>query len=392
MSRRPGRHIPWGAAVSLSFAALFLAACSGTTAPLQAQVLEVCDEATQVRYVAAGDLTDDGNPEFVVSCQPLSGGWDPGAIEVHGLDANGTPTRQAVMTFDLPPADLTLADLDGDGRAEIIVSVNGPHERTLVIVATDEGRDPMVIAEHVTAGELQATTAHDLTGNGAPDLLLPANNLVLVNEGSSDQPGPFRSEGLIPMDAVHDIHRADINGDGQPDTAFLDHSAGIVRIYPNDGAAPQEVALPPEAPELHVVRGGGDLDGDGVLDLVVSTQVAPLESELRIVLSQADGTWEVSEPLDGVPDRMPEQVLIADLTRDGALDLVTVPIAEPDQDDYELTLVPGNGDGTFGTPEGIDVDGFPYRAIITDMTADGNDDLVFIREGSERNELLLLSD
>lgn len=386
MTRRSSRALPW----ALTVPAMALAGCGFLSGgPFDESTVDVCDETMQVQHVAAGDLDGDGSPELVVACQPMGGGWDPGAVEVYLRDPDEGFSLQGSYGFETAPTDVTLADMDADGHLDLVVTVSGAHERTLSVLRGNGDASFSELVEYETTSDLQATTAFDLTGNEALDVLVPGTNRLLANEGSPDQPGPFDGEGFVPMDAAQDLDRADIDGDGQPDTAHIDEPAGTILVYPNGASDVVEVTVPDAAGELHAVRGGGDLNGDGVLDLIVSRQTAPLESEVLVLLSEGAEAWGASEPIEALTGQRPAQVLVTDVTGDGHLDLVRVPIADPDSDDYRLTILSGNGDGTFDEGDEVDVDGFPYRALVADVSGDGGDDLVLIREGEPRNELAL---
>lgn len=369
--------------------AVALAGCSGLGGDVEEISLDACDDATHPIDVVTADLTGDGRDELVVSCQPISGGWDPGAVEVYTVDGDGF-ARAHSTTFDTAPASVAVGDLDADGIPDLVVSVSGSHERTLAVLLGDGDAGFVQAVDHVTPGELGRATLHDLTGNGALDAVMPDNNALLANDGTAEQPGPFTGEGLVSMDAMYDLSLADLDGDGRLDTAHVDQQRATIVVYPNEGTEHLEFPLPDDARDVHEVEAGGDLDDDGSLDLVVSTQTADLDSDVWLLLSDGADGWRASDPLDGLSGRRPAQVLATDLTGDGHLDLVKVPMAEPDEDDYELSILPGNGDGTFGEPDRIDVDGFPYRVKVSDLTGDGDDDLVFVRMDEDGNGIGVL--
>ncbi|EYF00535.1 Hypothetical protein CAP_0517 [Chondromyces apiculatus DSM 436] len=134
----------------------------------------------------------------------------------------------------------------------------------------------------------------------------------------------------------------------------------------------------------------GDLDGDGVLDLVVTHNPAG-PSELRpsvsALLSDGDGDFTTRSTSFG--DRTARRVLLGDVDEDGAEDLV---ILGRDADGLgPLTLHLGQGDGSFThhadlglvSPGGIatgDVDGDGHLDLVV-SDADANRLLFFFGEG-----------
>jgi hypothetical protein len=117
-----------------------------------------------------------------------------------------------------------------------------------------------------------------------------------------------------------------------------------------------------------------DLEGDGLLDIITSNQnnaltifrqVAPLEFQLQAPVSVG---------------RHPSEIAIVDLNGDGALDIVTAN-ENPDlpgdpSDNEDLSVLLGNGDGTFQPRQPIDLGQGVVSVLPADFNADGILDLV----------------
>lgn len=108
----------------------------------------------------------------------------------------------------------------------------------------------------------------------------------------------------------------------------------------------------------------GDLNGDGKLDLAVANQCS---HDVSILLGTGTGSFEEAPTvaLEGGCDLF--SVAIGDLNGDGILDLV-VPNGNV------LTLL-GTGTGTFGTAMNVPVGGIPVAVAIGDFNGDGIPDL-----------------
>lgn len=384
---RAGRIVGAGRSAGWVTALVILAACGGGAELYDDRSFTVCDEQTHVFDAAIGDLTGDGRDEIVVVCAPRSGGWDPGHLEVYAADA-ADPRMIWQHGFDLPPRAAAIGDLDGDGSADLVVVVDGPHERTLVFARGDGTGDLVIAAEHVTTGELGRVTTFDWTGDGALDVLMPEGNAVLVNEAIPGNLGPFSFERIAPPEEIHQVARADIDGDGAPDTVHLDLIDSSVRVYPNGSAETVTYPVVSDVAAIASVHAAADFDGDGIVELVVTSEPEPLMAEVHL-LDSADGqNWALMPPIDGLSGPMPEQILVADFTGDGALDLMIVPIADPDVDEYALTLAAGDGSGGFAAPETIPVDGFPYRAVSAGTTGPASVELIFVAMENENNRLI----
>jgi len=108
----------------------------------------------------------------------------------------------------------------------------------------------------------------------------------------------------------------------------------------------------------------GDLDRDGVVDLVT----ADSEAKVTLLFGRGDGTFDDRVTLE--VDSYPEQVAVGDLDSDGNGDVVV---------GYQgsLWVVPGNGDRTFSSPIttsiGTDI---PVGLVIGDVDGVGTLDVV----------------
>src|SRR5215207_6552291 len=112
-----------------------------------------------------------------------------------------------------------------------------------------------------------------------------------------------------------------------------------------------------------------DLNGDGKLDLAGSR-----ETSAAVMLNTGDGTFQpmVQYPVAGAT----QAVAAGDFNSDGRIDLV-VTISTPQ---ISLALLPGNGDGTFNAPTHFpNTSGFDAPDVVaTDLNNDGKLDVVIL--------------
>lgn len=127
-----------------------------------------------------------------------------------------------------------------------------------------------------------------------------------------------------------------------------------------------------------------DLDGDGFLDLMIVNEDS---LDLRIFMSKGDGTGTFRPFTDKpiVPlDQRASPSEATDFNGDGKVDLVTANL-----DANNLSVLIGNGDGTFTESQKIRVGEEPRGVAVVDADGDGDIDIINTNANSDNMSLLL---
>jgi hypothetical protein len=265
--------------------------------------------------------------------------------------------------------DLALADLDGDCRADLLVSGDAPawwpH--------SPSGGFPSAKALTGPAG---AMAAGDLDGDGSADLIVAGGTEIhlLANDGK----GSFReSTGAFDSapSAANLLQLGDLDGDGDLDLV-VGQSGAPPRVYFSDGSGHftfVEAALPPRSLMANALA-LADLDGDGDLDLVIATT----GDGARTYLNRGDGfledrTFALLPPSTDVPG-----MLVTDLNGDCLPDAVIAGMTP------QLWLSAGAGKMVVGPDLQI---GAASGASAEDIDGDGRPDLLLY--GSRGLDLLV---
>jgi low density lipoprotein receptor-related protein 5/6 len=128
----------------------------------------------------------------------------------------------------------------------------------------------------------------------------------------------------------------------------------------------------PGAPGTLVRTYGGfasDLNDDGWLDLGM---VQEDSADVRTFLNLADGTGLYNATFQSFPvENMASPNEPSDFNRDGNVDVCTANVGAD-----SISVLLGNGDGTFGTQQVISIGGSPRGVAVLDADGDGDTDIV----------------
>jgi hypothetical protein len=180
----------------------------------------------------------------------------------------------------------------------------------------------------------------------------------------------------------------DLNGDGLPDLAIgsTDNAKtptlNIVLNQGNGTFAPPIVATFDIKTPSWSLLGMGDLNGDHHADIAIAVGT---ESSLRVLLNAGDGvTFAAAGPL--AVGNGASLLAVGDLNRDKKLDLV---VARDDGYAGAVSVLLGNGDGTFGGALDYSVPRSPVSLVLSDPNGDGNLDAVVASQGSDTVSVFL---
>ena len=173
------------------------------------------------------------------------------------------------------------------------------------------------------------------------------------------------------------VGTGDVNNDGNLDVVTGDFFGNSVSVLlgNGDGTLQAGVVIPLTDPNsgfsaAAVQAETADLNGDGWADIVACVQSGDLGNPgIAVLLNDGNGSFTSAPEFYAFSTQI-RGLEILDFTGDGNLDVIYA-----NRDDDTVNIVPGNGDGTFGLEDFIEVTGGPVGVAIADFNQDGNLDI-----------------
>ncbi|MGA2243795.1 MAG: immunoglobulin domain-containing protein [Verrucomicrobiota bacterium] len=347
-----------------------------------------------------GDLDGDGKPDLVI-CNDQDG-----TISIYRNLGTGSTLSGASFAAPviLPLAGalgrVTLADLDGDGRLDIL--------------ATDaENNQVSVFQNFCVPGVLSANSfgtrvdcpvgqqpyglaVRDLNGDGYPDIVTANSGdgtiSVLQNTGS---PGRLITSNSFAAhvdftvgSAPQGVALGDLDGDGRPDIAVANVGAGSLSIFQNLGGA-GNITSNSFGPPIDLVTAGGgediaiaDVDGDGKPDLLVTGYLPQVLSVFQNLSTPGTITANSFGPrIDFPTGGRAHRVAVGDLNGDGQPD-VTISTELPSQLlIFQNTSTPGVlSSSSLAAPVALSAGWNPNGTTLADLAGDGRPDIIFCND------------
>ncbi len=362
----------WGTIDYLGNVSILLGKGDGTF--LEAIHLSVAEGPTAL---AIEDINRDGIPDLAVTNNINS--MYHGCVSIMFGQGDGSFHEAILFSSGTQPRALTLEDLNNDGLPDLTI-LNYQASNIHVLLGTEEGTFQASPAYNAGANPV-SIKIDDLNGDRVNDLAV-ANEQGTISILFGDGDGTFQDP--IEYDAGHKPkHLAinDLNNDNTPDLAVAGiqaDSQGTVSILRGIGdgtfAQPEQYATGRNTSSVTV----GDLNNDNYADLVTTNagiHSRALLGNISILLGNGDGTFQAATQWEAGPH--PNSAALADLNKDGNLDLTVVNHPSLLQEDHgSISIGFGRGDGTFKRPLPLPVTGFPYSGTMGDLNQDGRPDLV----------------
>jgi hypothetical protein len=337
---------------------------------------------------ASGDLNGDGKSEIVTS----NCGYNNLIVYVNNGDGTfkqGVPYAAANNASFIYPQAVTIADVNGDGKKDIVSSNSGIYPNTggsdiTILMGIGDGTFDVPSVGYSTGGSPRTSAiVADFNGHGVLDVVIPDGKYSFAYlPGLGD--GSFRSAvdyfSPVPDNSgghAQTIATADLNGDGYPDLVVgncCDGTLGItVFLSTRDGSMQPGTNYGSSGSLASVVI--ADFNGDKILDIAALNITG---DSVQIFKGNGDGTFteSASYPTSGTDasglNNGPfVQMVTADFNHDGHPDL-----AIANFDSQNVSVVLNDGSGGFHPASIYALPGNGQAIALADVNNDGVFDLV----------------
>ena len=329
---------------------------------------------TTPEQVTMGDVNGDGKLDIITA--------NSGSNNVCVLLGNGDGTFGPKTDFatGTSPCSVVMGDVNGDGKLDIISANGGSNNVSLLLGNGDGNFGPKT--DFATGTSPCSVTLGDVNGDAKLDIITSSSILSTVSVLLGNGNGTFGANtDFATATAALSVTLGDVNRDGKLDIITANESSSNASVLLGNGngtfglktdfatgTSPSSVTL-------------GDVNGDGKLDIITANAFS---NDASVLLGNGNGTFGLKT--DFATGASPSSVTLGEVNGDGKLDIIT-----SNGGSNNASVLLGNGNGTFGPKTDFATGTSPSSVTLGDVNGDGRLDIISANGGSNTVSVLLAS-
>lgn len=330
---------------------------------------------TAPNVLAIGNINGDDFADIVVA--------NNGSDNISVFLGNGNGAFQPAINYATGSAPLAIAigDFNADGYPDVALAGSDGID---ILYGSASGLQPFVNVNTTPAAGLAVT---DFNLDGIPDLVSVGNAgvNVLISNGNET----FQTPISCSTQSALGVGVGDVNGDGIPDIVASNSGGVTVFLGAVNNTQNDAYSCQPGVPYAYGANSQTvlvkDVNGDGNQDIVVGGFGA---TTVSVLLGVGNGTFNYKGSYPGGAAGV-TGLAIADFNGDGIPDVAVSNSSASLSNGLGLFVLLGNGDGSFGAPNGFPSDAGLAGLAAANFNGNGEADIAVLSAVDNHLDVLL---
>jgi FG-GAP-like repeat/IPT/TIG domain/FG-GAP repeat len=328
----------------------------------------------------------------------------PFVVTYEGFIASNALNSKVDFTTGSAPISVNIGDLDGDGKSDLVVANSSSNTVSVFRNTSSMGNiNTSSFANKVdfaTGTNPYSVSIGDLDGDGKPEMVVANNgsNTVSAFRNTSSVGSITTSSFASKVDFTTGVGSnpisvsiGDLDRDGRPDLVVANNGNSSVSIFRNISSV-GSITTSSLASKVDFTTGSSpnsvsiaDLDGDGKIDLAVANGGSNTVSVFRNTsFIGVITTGSYASKVDFTTGSNPFSISIGDLDGDGKPDLAVVNVFSMTISLFRNTSAVGSiTSGSFANKVDFATGSIPNSVSIDDLDGDGKPDLALLNGGNK---------